>query len=235
MTTGDRSRGVGLAVAVVVGMACASASAQDYTYPTPPPQNQPYTTEPEYAPPPEPKVGDHRGLQGGFTIGVPIWFDVDRDVVRPGADLQFFGGYDIGYAMFGLNLGAMWTPIDLNQVANLPPGLNPGRSPLTRLYISPEARVQVPNKSPILPYLAAAFDINWWRFRDTEVRCNFWYCTSVAVFEFTPGFTGKVGVGLRARNGVHIDVGIKYSLSGAGNFFNSREQWVTPYVGVLVR
>lgn len=210
----------------------STAAAQKYVYPTPPPQNQPYATEPAYASPPTPKVSSHRGFQGGFNLGVPVFLDVDKNVVRPGADLHAFGGYDIGYAMFGLDLGAMWTPIDLNQV---PGAINGGRSPVTRLYFSPEVRVQVPNKSPILPYLAATFDVNWWRFKETGVQCNFWYCAQVKVFRFTPGFTGKLGIAFRAGSGVYIDVGIKYSLSGAGDFFLEKQQWLTPYVGFLMR
>ncbi len=213
----------------------SSAVAQDYSYPTPPPQRRPYTTEPAYPPPPSEKTSSHRGFQGGFNVGVPIWLDVDRNVVRPGADLHFFGGYDIGYVMFGLDLGAMWTPLDLNKIPNLPIGVNPGRSPVTRLYVAPEVRVQVPNKSPVLPYVGMTFDVNWWRFRETAIGCNFWYCTQVAVFRFTPGFTAKAGVAFRVKQGVHIDLGMKYSLSGPGDFFVRREQWVTPYLGVLVR
>ena len=214
-----------------------SAVAQDYSYPTPPPQQPRYTTEPAYAPapPPKPKVSAHRGFQGGVNIGVPIFLDVDKDVVRPGADLHVFGGYDIGYAMFGLDLGAMWTPIDLNKVPDQLVGTNGGRSPVTRLYFAPEVRVQVPNKSPILPYLGVTFDINWWRFRETGVVCNYWYCTQVKVFRFTPGFTGKFGIAFRVNQGAYIDLGIKYSLSGAGKFFSRREQWVTPYLGILIR
>jgi len=230
---GDRHRATWALLTAV--LATSNAVAQDYSYPTPPPQNQPYTTEPAYAPPPTEKVSAHRGFQGGFNIGVPIWLDVDKDVVRPGADLHFFGGYDIGYAMFGLDLGAMWTPIDLNKVPNLPVGVSPGRSPVTRLYFAPEVRVQVPNKSPILPYVGVTFDINWWRFRETGIACGFWYCTQVAVFRFTPGFTAKAGVAFRVKQGVHIDLGVKYSLSGAGDFFLRREQWVTPYLGILIR
>ncbi|MEM9727045.1 MAG: hypothetical protein AAF997_00570 [Myxococcota bacterium] len=228
--------GVSVALFGVMTMAwalgAAEVAAQGYSYPTPLPQNPPPAPPSE---PPPPKVSEHRGLQGGVTIGVPIWLDIDRDIVRPGADLQFFGGYDIGYAMFGLNLGVSWNPINLNRVPNLPPNLDPGRDPLTRLYFAPEVRVQVPNPTPLLPYLAATFDVNWWRFRETTVACNVWYCTSVAVFRFTPGFTAKAGIALRLRGGKHIDLGLKYSLTGPGDFFNRREQWITPYVGFLIR
>lgn len=212
----------------------SSITAQGYSYPTPPPQDQPYAPPPA-EPEPTPKVRTHRGFQGGFNIGVPLFLEVDTNVVRPGADLHFFGGYDMGYGMFGVDLGVMWTPIDSNQIPGLPPGQNPGRHPVTRLYVSPEVRVQVPNKSPVLPYAAMTFDINWWRFRETGVSCNFWYCTQVNVFRFTPGFTAKLGIAFRVKRGAHIDLGVKYSYSGAGDFFLRSRQWVTPYVGFFFR
>jgi hypothetical protein len=180
----------------------------------------------------------HRGYQGSFTLGVPVWLDVDRDVVRPGADLNFFGGVDIGYAVFGLALGAMWTPMNLYNIPGATPGSGYDRSPMTRLYFAPEIRVQVPNKTPILPYLGITFDANWWRVKETDIVCGgvyYYYCARVAIFRFTPGMTAKLGVAFRVSTGSHIDIGIKYSLSGTGSFFFRREQWVTPYVGILFR
>lgn len=221
-------------VALSIG-SVGHASAQRYTYPTPLPQDQPYEPR-STTPPPEPqKVGAERGFQGGFNIGVPVFLDVDGDVVRPGADLHFFGGYDIGYAMFGIDLGAMWNPIDLAGIVGTPPGTDRERSPVTRLYVAPEVRAQVPNESPILPYAAMTFDVNWWHFRETEIACGFWYCSQVSVFRFTPGFTAKVGLGFRIKQGPHVDVGVKYSFSGAGKFFPDSEQWITAYLGVLAR
>ena len=77
--------------------------------------------------------------------------------------------------------------------------------------------------------------MNWWHFRETGIICNFWYCTQASVFRFTPGFTAKLGLGFLIKQGAHIDIGAKYSLSGAGNFFTRREHWVTPYVGFFFR
>lgn len=232
MNCGVNGARVALAAALL-WVGASGVRAQDYSYPTPPPQNAPPPPAPPEPPPP--KVSEHRGLQGGVTIGVPVALDIDRDIVRPGADLQFFGGYDIGYMMFGLNLGVSWNPINFNEIPTVPPGVSPGRDPLTRLYFAPEVRAQIPNRSPIMPYVAATFDANWWHLRETAVGCNVWYCTQVAVFRFTPGFTAKAGIAIRLRGGNHVDVGVKYSLSGPGDFFNQRQQWVTPYVGYLVR
>ena len=114
----------------------------------------------------------HRGYQGAFNLGVPIWLNVDKDVVRPGADLNFFGGFDIGYAVFGLALGAMWTPMNLYNIPGATPGAGYDRSPMTRLYFAPEVRVQVPNNTPVLPYLGITFDANWWRVKETDIVCG---------------------------------------------------------------
>jgi hypothetical protein len=177
----------------------------------------------------------HRGYQGSFSLGIPIWLNVDSNVVRPGADLNFFGGFDIGYAVFGLALGAMWTPINFYNIPNLPPGSGYDRSPMTRLYLAPEVRVQVPNNTPMLPYIGITFDANWWRVKATDIVCGYYYCTRVAVFRFTPGMTAKLGLAFEVSRGTHIDIGVKYSLSGPGSFFFRREQWITPYFGMLFR
>ena len=112
-----------------------------------------------------------------------------------------------------------------------------GRSPLTRIHLTvPEVRFQVPDLKVVLPYLSFAFDMNFWNFRETAVGCGYWYCSTYAVYRFTPGFTGRAGVGFNIKNsGVHIDVGFQYSFTGKGNFFQESGWWLAPYAGVLVR
>lgn len=176
----------------------------------------------------------HRGYQGSFSLGIPIWLNVDSNVVRPGADLNFFGGFDIGYAVFGLALGAMWTPINFY---NIPEATGTGytRSPMTRLYLAPEFRVQVPNTTPMMPYIGITFDANWWRVAQTDIVCGQFYCRRAAVFLFSPGMTVKFAIAFRVLDGTYIDIGVKYSLTGPGSFFTRREQWITPYIGMLFR
>lgn len=131
---------------------------------------------------------------------------------------------------YGEGLGpAIRLPHPLYPKTN-PTNLNP-----PSLYAAPEVRAQVPNQSPVLPYVAMTFDVNFWNFRETEIACNFWYCTQVDVFRFTPGFTAKLGLGFRIKRGAHIDVGAKYSYSGPGKFFVTKEQWITGYLGFLIR
>lgn len=180
-----------------------------------------------------PVTGPGLRVIAGATLGVPIFLDVDHNVVRPGADMYAWVGLDIGWLVFAAGFGASWNAIDLGQ---LPGGEGIARSPLTRLYIEPEIRFQVPKAKAVLPYLSGAFDANWWKYRDVQqVSCNFWYCTNRSRFRFAPGFTAKLGIGIKAGQRVYIDIGIKYSFTGAGNFFDSTQKWLTPFVGILYR
>ncbi|MGB5372421.1 MAG: hypothetical protein WBN15_01460, partial [Polyangiales bacterium] len=80
-------------------LSTSAASAQG-AWASEPYQTSPYTTGTPgpYSPPSSArKVASHRGYQGSFNLGVPIWLNADRDVVRPGVDLNGFGGFDMGY------------------------------------------------------------------------------------------------------------------------------------------
>lgn len=187
-------------------------------------------------PPPVQEPGGKKPLEVGFTwslgIGVPIFLDVPRDVVRPGANIFFFGGADFGWFIIGGATGLQWNPINLNNLAGFS-----GKGPLTRIYLSaPEVRFQVPDLKVVLPYLSGSFDMNFWNFQETAIGCGYWYCSAYRVYRFTPGFTGRAGVGFNINeSGVHIDVGFQYSFTGKGNFFQDSGWWLSPYVGVLVR
>ena len=193
--------------------------------------------------PPLQEPGGKKPLEVSFTwslsIGVPIVLDVPREAVRPGANINFFAGADFGWFIIGGDAGLQWTPVDLNgQVVN--GNVLSGRHPLTRIYLSlPEFRFQAPNLKVVLPYLSGSFDMNFWNFAETGVACGgfgYWWCGTYSVYRFTPGFTGKAGLGFKIKeSGVHIDVGFQYSFTGKGNFFEESGWWLSPYVGVLVR
>jgi hypothetical protein len=211
----------------------STSAATAPTPPPAPPDQMVSDTPPVEAPKKKP-------LEVGFTwsldIGVPIILDVPREVVRPGANLFFFGGADFGFFIVGGSAGLQWNPIDLNgQVIN--GSVLSGRSPLTRIHLTvPEVRFQVPDLKVALPYLGFAFDMNFWNFQETAVGCGYWYCSQYSVYRFTPGFTGRAGVAMNIKeSGVHIDVGFQYSFTGKGNFFDQTGWWLSPYVGVLVR
>jgi hypothetical protein len=211
-----------------------STTATTAPNPPPAPSDQMVSTTP-YPPVQQPQ--EKQGLTVGFTwsvgIGVPIVLNVNRDAVRPGANIFFFGGADFGWFIIGGATGLQWNPIDLNNV----PVAATGRQPLTRIYLSlPEVRFQVPDLKIVLPYITGSFDMNFWNFAETTVGCGYWYCSQYSVYRFTPGFTGKAGLGFNINeSGVHIDVGFQYSFTGKGAFFANSGWWLAPYVGVLVR
>lgn len=221
-----------LALALCMPASLAAAQWDSADAPPPPDQAQPaYSATSEI-----PQEGLQKLFQWSINIGVPIFLKVDSSRVRPGADLTWVGGLDIGYVVFGLGVGVMWTPINLNGfVDDAGTPYTGGQSPLTRLYFFPEVRFQLPNDSLVLPYLTGAFDVNWWNYRETGISCGWWICSRSSVYRFTPGSTGKVGLAFEIKRGVKIDVGMKHSLSGKGNFFLQTRWWLTPYVGVLVR
>ena len=225
-------------VVVAVGLASltSSVSAQGaWSSPPPPTSSTPSRPVEQYNPPSDARhYARHRGYQGAFHLGIPIWLNVDKNVVRPGADLNFFGAYDMGYVAFGLGAGVMWTPINFYNIPGAT-GASYERRPMTRLYLAPELRVQIPNNTPMMPYIGITFDANWWRVAQTDLVCGAFYCTRAAVFLFTPGMTAKLGFAFRVSGGTYLDLGVKYSLSGSGNFFTRREQWITPYFGMLFR
>jgi len=239
---------VGLTLVVLASSASAegqldasSESPSSTTVTVPPPPPDMVEAPPlDFGAPPE-----RKGLEVGFTwaiqLGIPVFLDVPRSIVKPGADLSFFAGADFGYFMIGGAMGIGWNPINLDGVAVTPPGGGPqvvlsGRSPLTRLFLSvPEFRVQIDDLKVALPYISGAFDINFWNFRETEVGCGFYYCSEFSVYRFTPGFTGRGGVALEIKRGIHIDVGLRYSFTGKGDFFEQSRWYLVPYVGVLVR
>jgi hypothetical protein len=206
------------------------------TAPTPPPQQMVSTTPQNFVEQPQEKKGLDVSFTWSLGIGVPIVLDVPHDIVRPGANLFFFGGADFGWFILGGDVGLQWTPINLDNAPPVNGVTFSGRHPLTRIYLTlPEVRFQVPDLKVVLPYISGAFDMNFWNFAEQAIGCGYWYCSAYNVYRFTPGFTGKAGLGFEVKNGVYIDTGFQFSFTGKGNFFEDSGWWLAPYVGVLVR
>lgn len=181
----------------------------------------------------EPQDGVNVGFTWALQVGVPIFLDVDRDVVKAGGDVSFFAAADFGFTTLGGGFGVGWNRIDLNNQDEIP---FTGRSPLTRVFLSiPDIRFQWDDLKVVLPYLGASFDMNFWNFRQTEEGCIDFYCTDVSVYRFTPGVTVRGGLGFEIAHNIYIDAGLRFSFSGEGNFFEQTQQWLTPYFGALIR
>lgn len=172
-------------------------------------------------------------FQGGVELGVPVFLDVDRDIVKPGASVTGWGGFDIGWVVFDVALGLQWSAIDTDAIPNVfdPSGLEP----LIRWHLSPGVRVQVPTLDAILPYVAGAFDVNLWSFAALGSGCGWYYCRDDGSAKFAPGFTGKAGLGIHLKRSMYLDVGFQYSLSGKGSFFERTQWWVEPFIGFIYR
>jgi hypothetical protein len=44
-------------------------------------------------------------FQGGVKVGVPIYFNVDSDIVKPGASINGWAGFDIGWFVVDFGFG----------------------------------------------------------------------------------------------------------------------------------
>jgi len=172
-------------------------------------------------------------FQGGAKLGVPVFLNVDHTIVRPGASIMGWGGFDLGWVVFDFGMGFQWTRIDTNKIPVVFERL--GHEPLVRLFFSPEVRFQVPTIDAVLPYVTAAFDANIWSFAALGTGCAWYYCRNDNRGQFAPGFTGKAGLGIHLKNAMYLDVGFQYSMSGQGNFFERTQWWMEPYIGFLYR
>jgi hypothetical protein len=172
-------------------------------------------------------------FQGGAQLGVPIFLGVDHSIVRPGASLTGWGGFDLGWFVFDFGLGFQWTRIDTYNI----PGIfdRPGNEPLVRLFFSPEIRFQVPTIDAVLPYITGSFDANIWNFAALGSGCAWYYCRNDGRGKFAPGFSGKAGLGIRLKGAMFLDVGFQYSMSGKGQFFERTQRWLSPFIGFFYR
>ncbi len=164
---------------------------------------------------------------------MPVFFDVDHEIVKPGASFAGWAGFDIGWVVFDFAFGLQWTPIDTNKVPDA--FYRTGLEPLIRLSFSPGVRFQVPIFDAVLPYVTAAFDANLWSFEALGGTCFWYYCRNDSRGQFAPGFSGKVGVGIHLKGSMYLDVGFQYSMSGKGNFFEREQWWAEPFIGFIYR
>ena len=179
-------------------------------------------------------------MYGAFDLGVPVMLDVDRELIRPGANLHVQGGADLGYFGAFIHAGWRFIPVDFDRASDA--GLSTygasGRSPLKNPYFGLGLRLQASNPSRVLPYVSGSFDFNFWNLRETDVACvgyYYWWCNDYDVYRFTPGFSGRAGLAVELARGTYVDLGVGLSMSFEADFFDDNEVWVEPYLGVLQR
>lgn len=196
--------------------------------------------DPAWGVAPSSNSSTQRRMFGGFDLGVPVIVDVDRDLVRPGVNLHGQGGLDLGYVAFFVHGGWRWIPIDYDRAAKAGQTqyAGGGREPLSNPYFGLGVRGQIPNRSRLLPYASASFDFNFWNLDETDIQCTgyyYWWCSEYDVYRFSPGFSGRVGTAIEIRDSFYLDLGMGVSMTFEGNFFESNQAWLEPFIGVMQR
>jgi hypothetical protein len=179
-------------------------------------------------------------LFAGVDLGVPVVLDVDRDLIRPGVNLHGQGGIDLGYAAFFVHGGWRWIPVDFDRASKGHPQYDgEGREPLKNPYFGIGARLQVPNRTRLMPYVSGSVDFNFWNFNESETACAggfyYWWCADYDVYRFTAGFSARGGLAVHVANGMYVDLGMGLSMSFQGDFFDRNEVWLEPFVGMAYR
>lgn len=182
-----------------------------------------------------------RTMYGGVDLGVPILHNRENSLVRPGVNFHGQGGIDFGYLAAFLHGGFRWVPVDFDKAEGeeFDDYEDLGREPLKNPYFGFGLRLQFPNQSRLLPYASGSFDFNFWHFYEDELVCATgaynWWCTERDVYYFTPGFSGRLGLAIRAKQTFYLDLGVGMSMSFAGAFFPDETSWLEPYIGITQR
>lgn len=159
------------------------------------------------------------GLQGGVPILVGA--DVDKDIGRVGGSILGFGGVDFGFGAIELGFGYMGVPTD------------PGFSSVTsqRIALDIGGRVQVPNRSAVMPWLGFGFAAQWWKY-DFAGGCAGVLCSTGGSFRFTPGFNVRAGISILLGGLAAIEIGARYNISFQANGVSDGNlQFVEPTLG----
>jgi hypothetical protein len=207
----------------------------------PPPAFAPAFPVPKYEKPPEPTEWDQptfpppqaarsrRSTEAGFDLQVPIWFTPDDGAIDPGFGFAGRFGLLVGrYLVPELHLGWQINWMDEDVV-----GFD--RS-MDIFYFSVGARVRFDSGGLVTPFVSGAFDMSFVHFEgDEDVYCGgyyYYYCDTVANYEFTPGFSAKVGVAFEMSRDVAIDVGARIAMVFETDVFPQAEGYVSPFVGL---
>jgi hypothetical protein len=182
-----------------------------------------------YAPQPPPRA---IGFISSFNIGVPFLLDTDREVVRPGANLNGRFLFTTRYVGLGVQGGFQWVPIDLDASSGTVQRF--GREPMRRGYFGPLLHLQFPTNVGFTPYAQGGFDLNFWNFRESAFVCDFWYCYSTNVYRFATGVHGRLGarLALGPMTPLYVDLGVELGTSFEGDFFFENQPWVMPFIGL---
>jgi len=196
------------------------------------PAPSPVAYEPSINPPPlEPiPVRRRTTTEGGFSIGVPVWF---RDAVNPGVAFEGRIARRFGHIAPELSVGWQINWIDED---NLPSDYRAYNLTVDAFYLSAGARVYALEEATVNPFISAAFDLAFWHLTgDQATYCGWYYCTTAADYDVGIGMSGKLGVAFLPSERTQLELGAKFSVAFAVGPVDEVEVWLTPFIGFTAR
>ena len=161
------------------------------------------------------------GLQGGVPIFVGS--DVDKDVGRVGGSILAFGGVDFGFGAIELGFGYQGVPTEPTPFSSVTS---------QRLVLDIGGRVQVPNRSVVMPFLGFGFAAQWWKYDLLGGGCASVFCSTGGSFRFAPGFNVRAGISILLGGLAAIEIGARYNISFQANGVSDGNiQFVEPTLG----
>lgn len=169
------------------------------------------------------------GLLSQLQLGLPFMLSEASMRRDPGANLAARFAMSSPYFGAGFQGGYQWIPGDERGGRS--------RATLGRAFFGPFVHVQIPTRSFLTPYLQSGADFNYWNRSELERYCDRFQCFNTRVYRFTPGLHGRLGAtfAFNARGSVALDLGLEANLIFRGNYFDSHEWFLMPYLGLAIR
>ncbi|HKU42898.1 MAG TPA: hypothetical protein VJR89_32285 [Polyangiales bacterium] len=165
-----------------------------------------------------------------FVFGVPIWFTSEDGVVDPGVSFEGRFARRFGFIAPELTMGWQINWLDEDQ---LPAADYNSNVTIDTLLFSLGARLYpIPKSRVVQPFISAAVDLNFWHITgNDDLVCGYYYCTTVADYEFGLGVSSRVGLAIRVNPVVQVDLGAKIGVQFPMGPIDQTEAWVTPFAG----
>jgi hypothetical protein len=169
-----------------------------------------------------------------FMVGVPIWFSPPDSSIDAGVSLEarFAHRYGALAPEFTMGWQINWLSTD-----GLPASLQHSDVTLDAFFFSAGMRVYMLPEASVSPFISGAFDFSLWHFTgDNNTYCNYYYyCNTVANYDPTIGFSGRLGVAFIPNPRWQLEVGARVAMVFPIGPFDRTQGWVTPYLGFTWR
>jgi hypothetical protein len=177
---------------------------------------------------------DYPRNEFGFMVGVPIWFSPPDAGIDAGVSFEarFAHRYGALAPEFTFGWQINWLSTD-----RLPSSLQHNDVTLDAFFFSAGLRVYMLPEATVSPFISGAFDFSLWHFTgDNNTYCNYYYyCNTVANYDPTVGFSGRVGVAFIPNPRWQLEVGARVAMAFPIGPFDRTQGWVMPYLGFVWR